>query len=269
VLDVYGLAAAHQIKDLGDAILDADYDKILASTNQFAEMGLDFYRALLDLSEYFREKLLSSLSGGGDHQEIYPEQITRVLDALQNGESLVKLGLSEKANFEVTLFRAVESARSKSIDQVIRRITQTIPEGAKKKSPKSEVKPAPQSAPEKVLEPSPGIPGEKIQKDKSSELFAPSEPKAPDTVAKEQEIPRDLDVAENPEKEEQVEAQPPRAVDTSEKREDAPANDLRITDPDVIEQRVQALPAEIRKIVEEDFKGEYVAVEKIDPDKLI
>ena len=55
VLDVYGLAAAHQIKDLGDAMLDADYEKILASTNQFAEMGLDFYRALLDLSEYFRK----------------------------------------------------------------------------------------------------------------------------------------------------------------------------------------------------------------------
>ena len=37
-MDVYGLAAAHQIKNLGDAILDADYEKILASTNQFAEM---------------------------------------------------------------------------------------------------------------------------------------------------------------------------------------------------------------------------------------
>ena len=163
----------------------------------------------------------------------------------------------------------MESARSKSIDQVIRRITQTIPEGAKKKSPKPEVKQAPQSAPEKVPEPSPEIPGEEIQKDETKELVAPSEPKAPDSVAKEQEIPIDLDVIENSEMEEQGEAQPPRAVNTTEKREDAPANDLRVTDPDVIEQRVQALPAEIRKIVEEDFKGEYVAVEKIDPDKLI
>jgi DNA polymerase-3 subunit gamma/tau len=269
VLDVYGLAAADQIKDLGDAILDADYEKILASTNQFAEMGLDFYRALLDLSEYFREKLLSSLSGEGDSGEIYPEQITRVLDTLQNGESLVKLGLSEKANFEVTLFRAVESARSKSIDQVIRRITQTIPEGAKKKSPKPEVKLAPQSAPEKVAESSPEIPGEKIQKDESRESLTPPEPKPSDSGGKEKEMSVDLDVAENSEKQEQVEAQTSQAVHTSEKREDAPVNDLRITDPDVIEQRVQALPAAIRKIVEEDFKGEYVAVEKIDPDKLI
>ena len=269
VLDVYGLAAAHQIKDLGGAILDADYDKILASTSQFAEMGLDFYRALLDLSEYFREKLLSSLSGGGNHQEIYPEQITRVLDALQNGESLVKLGLSEKANFEVTLFRAVESARSKSIDQVIRRITQTIPEGAKKKSLKPEVKQALQSVTEKVAEPSTEIPKAEIQKDEIKELVAPYEPKAPERVAKDEEMPVDLDVTENSEKERQVGAQPPQAVDTSTKSEDTPSNDLRITDPDVIEQRVQALPAEIRKIVEEDFKGEYVAVEKIDSDKLI
>jgi hypothetical protein len=163
----------------------------------------------------------------------------------------------------------VESARSKSIDQVIRRITQTIPEGAKKKSPKPEVKQAPQSSPEKVPEPSPEIPGEQIEKDKIKELVAPSEPMAPDSVAKEQEMPMDLDVPGNPEKEEQVEAQPPQLVDTSKKQEGAPVNDLRITDPDVIEQRVQALPAEIRKIVEEDFKGEYVAVEKIDPDKLI
>ena len=100
-------------------------------------------------------------------------------------------------------------------------------------------------------------------------MVAPSESKTSDTGGKEQEMPIDLDVAGNPEKEEQVEAQPSRAVDISEKREDAPTNDLRITDPNVIEQRVQALPAEIRKIVEEDFKGEYVAVEKIDPDKLI
>jgi len=82
-------------------------------------------------------------------------------------------------------------------------------------------------------------------------------------------MPVDLDVTENSEKERQVGAQSPQPVDTSKKREDALVNDLRITDPDVIEQRVKALPAEIRKIVEEDFKGEYVAVEKIDSDKLI
>ena len=43
VLDVYGLAAAHQIKDLEDAILGQDYGKILASTKSILKMGLDFW----------------------------------------------------------------------------------------------------------------------------------------------------------------------------------------------------------------------------------
>jgi len=40
-------------------------------------------------------------------------------------------------------------------------------------------------------------------------------------------------------------------------------------DPDLIQARVQNLPPEIRQIVENDFKGEYAAIEKIDPGKLI
>ena len=46
---------------------------------------------------------------------------------------MVRFGLSEKANFEVTLFRAVESGKSRSIDQVIRKISSIVPEEEKKK----------------------------------------------------------------------------------------------------------------------------------------
>ena len=56
----------------------------------------------------------------------------RILDALREGDELVRLGLSEKTNFEVTLFRAVESGKSRSIDQVIRKISQVLPEDEKK-----------------------------------------------------------------------------------------------------------------------------------------
>ena len=95
--------------------------------------GIDFYRSLLDLSEVFRELLLESLRNGGDEQKSSPEQCVRILDALREGEDLVKMGLSEKTNFEVTLFRAVEAGRSRSIDQVIRRISGMIPDEVKKK----------------------------------------------------------------------------------------------------------------------------------------
>ena len=70
----------------------------------------------------------------GQRNDASPEQLTRMLDALREGESLVRLGLSEKANFEVTLFRAVEAGRTRSIDQVIRQISKVIPEDSKKKS---------------------------------------------------------------------------------------------------------------------------------------
>ena len=63
-----------------------------------------------------------------------PEQVVRILDALREGENLVRMGLSEKTNFEVTLFRAVEAGRTKSIDHVIRKITNLIPEDIKKKT---------------------------------------------------------------------------------------------------------------------------------------
>ena len=133
VLEVYGLVAAERIESLGRAILASDYELILKETDAFSMEGLDFYRALQDLSDHFRQKLVTELNEADN--DGYPEQIVRILDALRDGDELVRLGLSEKTNFEVTLFRAVESGKSRSIDQVIRRISKVLPaEDFKKKT---------------------------------------------------------------------------------------------------------------------------------------
>jgi DNA polymerase-3 subunit gamma/tau len=132
VLEVYGLASAQSIDDLKVAVLDGDYDSILKLSDVYSNAGLDFYRALLDLSECFRSTLVSSLSSNDPH--LSPERIARILDELRDGESLVRSGLSEKSNFEVTLFRAVEAGRMRSIDHVIRKITQITPKDSKKKT---------------------------------------------------------------------------------------------------------------------------------------
>ncbi len=50
------------------------------------------------------------------------EQILRMLDALQSGENSVKLGLSERANFEVCLLKATEQSRTRAIDSLIKEI---------------------------------------------------------------------------------------------------------------------------------------------------
>jgi DNA polymerase-3 subunit gamma/tau len=264
VLEVYGLASSSEIEGLAEAVLSADYNGILAKTDSFAKSGLDFYRTLLDLSESFRNKLLDILGNAGSSGNYYPEQITRILEALQDGESLVKLGLSEKTNFEVTLFRAVEAGRTRSIDQVIRRISRSLPEGIKKKSPVPKLTEPPLAA-AKIAE---SVAPKSADVGKSSNPIEEEIAYIPiaspgQVVAVEEQLEESLSVeVENEEK--------PQIHNSDGKDLVKPQNNpLRSVDPDLIQARIQILPEEIRKIVEEDFKGEYVAVEKIDPDKLI
>ena len=90
-----------------------------------------FLPGLLDLADYTREYLTDCLKG---ESKSYPEQAVRVLDALKQGEDLVRSGLSEKTNFEVTLLRSVEAGKSKSIDKVIREISVLLSDQSKKKT---------------------------------------------------------------------------------------------------------------------------------------
>ena len=44
---------------------------------------------------------------------------------------------------------------------------------------------------------------------------------------------------------------------------------LRVTDPEKIHDRIQSLPVEVREVIDEKFRGEYFAIERIDRNKLI
>jgi len=46
-------------------------------------------------------------------------------------------------------------------------------------------------------------------------------------------------------------------------------NSLQSTDPELIKQRMEALPKDVREVVDLKFQGEYFAIEKIDRSKLI
>ena len=253
VLEVYGLASPEGIEALLSAIVCGDYDQILSATDQFSEEGIDFYRALLDLSDRIRQAMIEALRG--QRQDASPEQLTRMLDALRDGESLVRLGLSEKANFEVTLFRAVEAGRTRSIDHVIRQISKVIPGDSKKKSL---------------------IPNNKaVQSDKIVDSASIDESKE---STEEKQTPQVSEASKNSELVEDslgtVEVLPQE--NSADFSEDPPSeektyrrDDLRTIDPEKIEKRVNELPVEIRKVVEEKFKAKYVALEKIDPEILI
>ena len=59
-------------------------------------------------------------------QPVSPEQIARILDELREGETLVRSGLSEKANFEVLYFGQLKQAGPGQVIRLSEKISQII-----------------------------------------------------------------------------------------------------------------------------------------------
>ena len=259
VLEVYGLASKERIQILAQYVIDGDYNSIIQYTDSFSTEGLDFYRALLDLSDTFRELLLDTLRSKGETVNCSAEQCVRILDSLRQGEDLVRMGLSEKTNFEVTLFRAVQSGRSRSIDHVIRKISGLIPEDVKKKPKLNQVESASQynvSTAEPVEElPKQSIVGE-------STLVAPG---AGDLELNES---APLSMGNTPDGVVQKEEEVDNAFET-EIPEPSKEKPRQIVDREKIEEKIAELPNGIKNILKDKFQADFVSIEKIDESKLI
>jgi DNA polymerase III subunit gamma/tau len=128
VLDVYGLVSSEKIAALAGALAAGDHPKIIEIVDTCDQAGRDLVRLLTDLQELVRRALLDAIAKGGKTDilgglPMTTEQITRLLDGLREGEGSVKLGLSEKINFEVTLLKAVEASRARAIDSLIKELS--------------------------------------------------------------------------------------------------------------------------------------------------
>jgi DNA polymerase-3 subunit gamma/tau len=128
VLDVYGLVSAEKVAELANAVASGDNRRIVALVDECDSAGRDLVRLLGDLQALVREALLDSIAQGGRTGKLggpplTTEQLTRLLDALREGESSVKLGLAERINFEVTLLKAVDASRARAIDSLIKELT--------------------------------------------------------------------------------------------------------------------------------------------------
>ncbi len=141
VLDVYGLVGAEQVAKLAAVVATGDHRQLVEMVDEFDAGGRDLFRLLADLQTVIRRTLLDAIKAGGKSRslgtELTTEQLTRLLDALHEGEGGVKFGLSEKINFEITLLKAVEGSRSRALDSVLKEIAalaEASPAGEKKKS---------------------------------------------------------------------------------------------------------------------------------------
>ncbi len=251
VLQVYGLASSARIRSLSEYIINGDYDGIISISDTFSNEGLDFYRALLDLSDTFRELLLEILRDKEKKSNCAPEQCVRILDALREGEDLVRMGLSEKTNFEVTLFRAVEAGRTRSIDQVIRKISGMVQTEKKK----SEI-------------------DNSISLVESVALQAATEEESEVKVIQSQKKIEKIDAVKNSHSKKIIVKESLTDFETKKANQDisAPPNksDLRqVVDREKIEDKIKQLPNGVREILEEKFQADFVSIEKIDHSKLI
>jgi DNA polymerase-3 subunit gamma/tau len=128
VLDVYGLVSAEKVAELGAAVASGDHKKIVALVDACDAAGRDLVRLLADLQALVRVALIDAIAQGGKSEKLQAgaalttEQLTRLLDALREGEGNVRYGLAEKVNFEVTLLKAVEASRARAIDSLIREL---------------------------------------------------------------------------------------------------------------------------------------------------
>lgn len=155
VLSIYGLASAQQVADLCQAIATGDGKKVLSVCDVFHTEGRDLLRILSDLQLRVRAAALESVRSGGVSSllgaPLQTEQLVRLLECLQEGEQGIRQGLSPRANFEVTLLKAIEQSRARSIDSLIKDIAAAaagLPrESGEKKIRRPEAAPAPIVAP--------------------------------------------------------------------------------------------------------------------------
>jgi DNA polymerase-3 subunit gamma/tau len=134
VLDVYGLVAGAKVAELAAALAAGDHRRIVALVDECDAAGRDLARLLTDLQAFLRPVLLDAIAAGGSSSRLgvplTTEQLTRLLDGLREGEAGVKLGFSDKVNFEVALLKAVEASRARAIDSLIRELAALADESA-------------------------------------------------------------------------------------------------------------------------------------------
>ncbi len=125
VVSVYGLASESRISEILSNMAAANYAELINSVEALINDGCDLYRTLCDLQVRLRKAMLESFKSGWydfGSKQLSSEQIMRMLDVLQGSEKSLKSGLSERANFEVALLKAVEQSRTRAINTLIREL---------------------------------------------------------------------------------------------------------------------------------------------------
>ncbi|MDR2420085.1 MAG: DNA polymerase III subunit gamma/tau [Puniceicoccales bacterium] len=122
VLALYGLVTQKDLESLSQCLWAEDYAGILRLSDQLEAQGCDFSKILLDLQEYMQQLLLQERSTELGNEIPNSSILAKILERLSSAYESVQSGLSEKVNFEMALFRAIETCQMRNIDEVIRKL---------------------------------------------------------------------------------------------------------------------------------------------------
>ena len=226
-----------------------------------------------------RSGLVACIRGEPEDLGLSSEQFARILDALRAGEESVRSGLSDKANFEVALFRGVEAGRSRAIDSVIREISGMVATPKSKKKTESvasllQMSPPSVEGTETEPESDPKVDSKLKTESETKTLYSSNSIEIMSEVVLDAEGGKSsppVDMVREEQESIDLSSASAASVPIYDESEGGESKlpDSQVRDEGKIAERVETLSKDTRKILEEGFRGTYVAIERIDHDKLI
>ena len=165
VLSMFGLTSQTQVLSLAEAVLRADAAGALGQLHELTTGGKELGRLVSDLLDHFRNVMVYQVSEGdtGILEISEAEQtalaqlaqiadrsaVSRVLEVLTDCEIQLRNATSKKILVEVSLMKAIDSARAMSLNDVLDRLQELREAGGGEALEES--RPRPEAAPVKKL----------------------------------------------------------------------------------------------------------------------
>lgn len=139
VLAVFGLISREALEQLAEAIIQGNISTILTSIDHFDNAGKDMRRCMAELMGHFRNLLIYQQAGEELAKQdvtaeqisvlerqaklINPKRIIEITSLLSDAEGQLRYSLSVRALVEMTLIKCAKAAKTVSIDDVLKRLT--------------------------------------------------------------------------------------------------------------------------------------------------
>ncbi|MDR0727339.1 MAG: DNA polymerase III subunit gamma/tau [Puniceicoccales bacterium] len=115
VLSMFALAGEDEVRALVDALIGWDDKRALAIAEEWNRLGVDFYRACIDVREELQRRLITATQ----RNDAERTTIVLLLDTLTGHERQLQFSVSPETTFAVSLLLAIENSRRRPIEEIM------------------------------------------------------------------------------------------------------------------------------------------------------